>query len=264
MIAAAVPAPDPVPPRSLVLDGVAKRFGGIEAIRSVTMSIPPACVTGLIGPNGAGKTTVVNLITGIYKLTAGRIRFGDEDITEAEPHHIARAGIARTFQTIRLLKEASVLDNVVVGFHRRERTSLGVNLLGLPGARRERAEFRAQARALLSRFGLMQYADLPAGALSYGHQRRVEMMRALAAHPVLVLLDEPVAGMNDAEAAELAVVLREFTAEGLGILLIEHNMRFVMSLCTEIHVLANGTLIASGAPETIAHHPAVIQAYLGA
>jgi branched-chain amino acid transport system ATP-binding protein len=253
-----------VMPRILAVDGAAKRFGGVEAIRSVTMAISPARVTGLIGPNGAGKTTVINLITGLYKLSAGRIRFGDEDITEAEPHEVARTGIARTFQTIRLLKESSVLDNVVVGFHRRERTSLAVNLLGLPGAWRERVQFRDQARVLLARFGMDRYANVPAGALSYGHQRRVEMMRALAARPELLLLDEPVAGMNDVEAAELAAVFRELAEEGLGVLLIEHNMRFVMSLCSEIHVLANGALIASGTPETIAHDPAVIAAYLGA
>ena len=247
----------------LSLEGVARRFGGVEAVGGLTMTVPTGQITGLIGPNGAGKTTVVNLITGLLKLSAGVIRLGSKDISTAEPQHVARAGVARTFQNIRLLRGASVLDNVVVGFHRHERTGFLANLLGLPSARRELADFRDRALSLLARFGMTAYADVAAGTLSYGHQRRVEMMRALATGPQLLLLDEPVAGMNDVEADELGTIFRDLAADGLGILLIEHNVRFVMDLCTDVHVLASGRLIASGSPADVTRDPAVVTAYLG-
>jgi branched-chain amino acid transport system ATP-binding protein len=247
----------------LSLDRVSKRFGGVEAVAGVSFDVPGGQITGLIGPNGAGKTTLVNLITGMLKVSSGRIGIDGRDITEAPPHRVARAGIARTFQNIRLLREASVLDNVVIGYHRHERTSFAQNLLGLPAARRERATLREAARLLLERFEMSRYADYPATALSYGHQRRVEMMRALAARPALLLLDEPVAGMNDVEAEELGSIIRALARDGLGILLIEHNLRFIMSLCTEVHVVTSGRLIASGSPEHVCSDPAVIAAYIG-
>jgi branched-chain amino acid transport system ATP-binding protein len=247
----------------LSLDNVSKHFGGVVAVSGLSLVVPGGRITGLIGPNGAGKTTVINLITGMAKVTGGRIRIDGRDITEAPPQEVARAGIARTFQNIRLLKEASVLDNVVIGFHRLERTSLADNLLGLAGSRRERIEFRSKARLLLERFDMSRYADYPAAALSYGHQRRVEIMRALAAQPALLLLDEPVAGMNDVEAEGLARIIRRLAEEGLGVLLIEHNVGFVMSLCAEVHVVDAGSLIASGTPEQVCDDPAVIAAYIG-
>ena len=248
----------------LVLDGVTRAFGGVVAVDDLSLTVEPGRITGLIGPNGAGKSTVVNLITGLLRLTAGRIRLDGRDITEAEAPEVARAGIARTFQTVRLLKEASVLDNVVAGFHRHERAGLAAGLLGLPSALREGRDLRRRAAAILERFGMADFADLPAGSLSYGHQRRVEMMRALAMEPRLLLLDEPVAGMNDVEADALGRIFAELARDGLGVLLIEHNMRFVLSLCAEIHVIDSGRLIASGTPAAVRRDPAVIAAYLGA
>ena len=248
----------------LVLDGVTRAFGGVVAVDDLSLTVEPGRITGLIGPNGAGKSTVVNLITGLLRLTAGRIRLDGRDITEAEAPEVARAGIARTFQTVRLLKEASVLDNVAAGFHRHERAGLVAGLLGLPSALREGRELRRRAAAILERFGMAGFADLPAGSLSYGHQRRVEMMRALAMEPRLLLLDEPVAGMNDVEADALGRIFAELARDGLGVLLIEHNMRFVLSLCAEIHVIDSGRLIASGTPAAVRRDPAVIAAYLGA
>ncbi|MFL7902062.1 ABC transporter ATP-binding protein [Azospirillum argentinense] len=247
----------------LVLDGVTRAFGGVVAVDNLSLTVAPGRITGLIGPNGAGKSTVVNLITGLLRLTAGRIRLGGRDITEAEVPEVARAGIARTFQTVRLLKEASVLDNVVAGFHRHERAGLAAGLLGLPSAVAEGRELRRRAAAILDRFGMAGFADRPAGSLSYGHQRRVEMMRALAMEPRLLLLDEPVAGMNDVEADALGCIFAELAGDGLGVLLIEHNMRFVLSLCAEIHIIDSGRLIASGTPAAVRRDPAVIAAYLG-
>jgi branched-chain amino acid transport system ATP-binding protein len=248
---------------TLSLEGVSKRFGGVLAASNVTLAVPPGRITGLIGPNGAGKTTLVNLITGMLPLTAGRIRFGDRDITHAPAHEISRAGFARTFQNIRLFKEAPVLDNLLIGFHRHERSTLAAGLLGLPSARRETREIRERAQQLLERFGMVRFADHPAGSLAYGHQRRVEMMRALASEPSLLLLDEPVAGMNDVEALELGAIFSHLAAQGMGVLLIEHNIRFVTRLCEHVYVLDGGRLIADGTPAQVTSNPVVIAAYLG-
>ena len=171
--------------------------------------------------------------------------------------------MARTFQNIRLLHDASVLDNVLVGFHRHEQTSVIANLFGLPSAWRERATFRAQAEALLERFGMTRFASARANSLSYGHQRRVEMTRAMATQPDFLLLDEPVAGMNEVEADEIGAILKTLVAEGLGILLIEHNVGFVMGLCSTVYVMNTGRLIAEGDPAAVSRNPTVIQAYLG-
>ncbi len=248
---------------TLRTESLSKRFGGVEAVRGLTLAIEPGRITGLIGPNGAGKTTMVNLITGMLKASGGRILFADQDITTLPPSAVARLGIARTFQNIRLLKEASVLDNVLVGYHCRERTSFLANLLGLPSARQERRRFTEAARALTERFGMGALAERPAGTLSYGHQRRIEMMRALAMSPALLLLDEPVAGMNDVEANELAAIFRGLAAEGMAVLLIEHNMRFVTALCDTLYVVSSGQMIASGPPGEVMRDPTVIAAYLG-
>ncbi|MGE4239842.1 ABC transporter ATP-binding protein [Ramlibacter sp.] len=248
----------------LVLSGVSRNFGGLPAVADLSMTVPPGRITGLIGPNGAGKTTVVNMIAGFLKLTTGSIRLGGVDIGEAEAPEVARAGVARTFQNIRLMAEGTVLENVMAGFHRHETASLLSNFLALPSARAETAALRDKAMGMLERFGMAAFAAVPAGTVSYGHQRRIEMMRALAAQPSVLLLDEPVAGMNDTEASELDAIFREVAAQGVAILLIEHNMRFVMSLCEHIHVLASGRLIAQGTPAEIGSHPDVVNAYLGA
>jgi len=248
---------------ALTLRAVSKSFGGVLAVSDLSLDIPAGRITGLIGPNGAGKTTVVNVITGIVKPTAGRIAAGEHELTGASPEAIARSGVARTFQNIRLLHDQSVLDNVVVGFHRHETTSLLANLCGLPSVWRERDAFRARARALLDRFEMTRFAMARADSLSYGHQRRVEMMRAIAAAPEFLLLDEPVAGMNQVEADGLGAIFRALAADGIGILLIEHNVSFVMDLCETIHVMNTGRLIAHGTADEVARDPAVIEAYLG-
>ncbi|HVV92589.1 MAG TPA: ABC transporter ATP-binding protein [Hyphomicrobiales bacterium] len=248
---------------ALRLEHLGKRFGGVEAVADLCLSAASGRITGLIGPNGAGKTTVVNIVTGILAPSSGRVLMGERDITGLKPHKIACAGAARTFQNVRLLRDATVLDNVIVGFHRHMETSLFANFVGLPSVWRERADFIRRAHAILERFGLSDLAKTRAGALSYGHQRRVEIMRALAMAPEFLLLDEPVAGMNDVEAERLGAIVRELADGGIGILLIEHNMRFVMGLCDTIYVLDSGRLIASGSPEEIGSNPAVIAAYLG-
>ena len=248
---------------ALSLAGVSRRFGGVQAVRDLSMTVEPGRITGLIGPNGAGKTTVVNLITGLLKLTAGSISLDGRDIHELPPHQVARLGIARTFQNIRLLKEASVLDNIVAGCRQEETVPLYAQVLGLPAMRRARAASIARARVLMTELGMNEYADHLAGELSYGHQRRVEIMRALALDPTVLLLDEPVAGMNDTEAEELGRIFRKLATRGIAILLIEHNMRFVMALCDEIYVVATGELIDHGAPESVRANPRVIEAYLG-
>ncbi|MBM3346064.1 MAG: ABC transporter ATP-binding protein [Betaproteobacteria bacterium] len=248
---------------ALVIENLSKHFGGVAAVSGVSMEAPPGRVTGLIGPNGAGKTTLINLITGVLTVSDGRIHFGGQDITQVSAHLVARSGVARTFQNIRLLAEASVIDNVMIGFYRNEKTSTLASLLGLPSARRETAALRSRANALLERFGMSQYANHEAGGLAYGHQRRVEMMRALASEPRLILLDEPVAGMNDVEAGELGEIFRGLARSGMSVLLIEHNIRFVTNICEYIYVLDSGRMIASGTPEQIVNDPAVITAYLG-
>jgi branched-chain amino acid transport system ATP-binding protein len=247
----------------LVLEQVTKSFGGVTAVNALSLNVSPGRITGLIGPNGAGKTTVLNLITGIDRPTQGAIRIGGAATTREKQDTIARRGISRTFQNIRLLKEASVLSNIVIGFHRHEQTSLLANLLGFPSVWRERDAFVEQARALLGKFDMLQFADTPAGALSYGHQRRVEIMRALAMKPVFLLLDEPVAGMSAVEADALGRIFAKLASDGLGLLLIEHNVAFVTRICATIYVMDAGRLIAAGSPNEVCRDPAVISAYLG-
>lgn len=248
----------------LELQELARHFGGLPAVDGVSLQVPAGQITGLIGPNGAGKTTVVNLITGLLHLTSGRVLLDGRDVSKSEAPELARAGVARTFQNIRLVPDASVLENVMAGFHRHEKAGLWANLLGLPAARAEARELKERALQLLERFDMAELAEHRAGGLSYGHQRRIEMMRALATNPRVLLLDEPVAGMNDAEAESLAGIFRKVADGGVAVLLIEHNMRFVMSLCSQLYVLASGRLIAQGQPEAVGRDPQVIEAYLGA
>lgn len=249
---------------TLTLEAVSRSFGGIPAVDGLSLSAPAGSITGLIGPNGAGKTTVVNLVMGLLSLSSGRVLLEGADVSSTEAPGLARAGVARTFQNIRLVPQATVLDNVLSGFHRHEATGFWANMLGLPSARSEAAKHRAQAMQLLERFGMADLAQHRAGGLSYGHQRRIEMMRALAMKPRLLLLDEPVAGMNDTEAAALGRIFSEVAAEGVALLLIEHNMRFVSAICSYLYVVASGRLIAEGRPDSVLQNPVVVEAYLGA
>jgi len=238
-------------------------YGDVTAVHGLNLDIAAGEVYGLIGPNGAGKTTIVNMITGMLPVTSGTISVGGTDITHAPAHEICRNGLARTFQNIRLLGEATVLENVLVGFHRHETSSTLAALLGLPAASEETRTLRERTLTLLDEFGLREFADYPASGLSYGHQRKVEMARAMAAEPDFVLLDEPIAGMNDVESDALAEIFKGLAADGKGVLLIEHNVRFVAKLCSYIYVLDGGKLISEGTPDEVLNDPEVISAYLG-
>jgi branched-chain amino acid transport system ATP-binding protein len=241
-----------------------RRFGGLSALEDFSLSVPTGALYGLIGPNGAGKTTVFNLLSGFLKPTQGDILFDGAPITALPPEQITRLGIARTFQSIRLFEDLSVLDNVLVGFHCRRRASWWQAALRFPGYLREERTHLARGRALLEEVGLKDAADAKAGQLPYGHQRRLEITRALATGPRLLLLDEPAAGLNPQETRELMDFLRDILGEHrLTILVIEHNLRLVMGLCQEITVLDHGLTLATGPPPEVRDNPAVIRAYLG-
>jgi len=240
------------------------RFGGLLALEDLNLAVPEGGLYGLIGPNGAGKTTVFNLISGFLRPTGGRIYWDGRDITGEAPHRLTALGIARTFQNIRLFGELSVLDNVLVGFHCRGRAGWGEAVLRLPRYRREERDRRSQGLALLSEVGLADAANLPAGKLPYGHQRRLEIARALATEPRFLLLDEPAAGLNPQETRELIFFIREIKGRySLTILVIEHNLRLVMNLCQHLTVLDHGLTIAAGPPAAVRQNPEVIRAYLG-
>lgn len=248
---------------TLVLTKVSKHFGGVAAVSDVSMAVPQGAITGLIGPNGAGKTTIVNLITGTLALSEGSIALDNIAIGSEPPHRIAGMGISRTFQNIRLLPEATAVENIMIGFHRHERSCLAAQIMGFPSSRRETRDLRERARKLMARFEMENFAELPAGGLAYGHQRKLEMMRAVASEPAVLILDEPVAGMNDVEAFEMGRIFQELVADGMALLLIEHNVRFVSDLCSEVYVLDSGRMIASGTPHDVLQDPLVRTAYLG-
>ena len=258
------PSRERVMTKGLVMTNLSRRFGGLYAVRDFNLMVRPGIITGLIGPNGAGKTTVVNMITGLLRLDSGSIMLDGADISNCQPHELAAMGVARTFQNIRLLPEATVLENVMAGFYCHDRTWLVQKLCGLPAVRRQDSRFRERAMQLLGSFGLDGTANRLAGEIAYGHRRRVEIVRALAVEPKVLLLDEPVAGMNDVEGEDLAQSFRRLAQAGLAILLIEHNMRFVSGLCDDLCVLSSGEVIASGRPAAVLAAPTVIEAYLGA
>ena len=240
------------------------KFGGLVAVNKVSFELKQGDLFGLIGPNGAGKTTCFNIITGVYKPTSGDIEFNGKQIGGTPSNKIASLGIARTFQNIRLFKSLSVLENVVVGGFLRHKTGLFGAMAYLPAQIRETEKLRAEAMELLEIVDLADMASARSADLSYGMQRRLEIARALATQPKLLLLDEPAAGMNPQEKEELNVMVRRIRDQfQLTVLLIEHDMRFVMSLCERILVLDAGTEIASGPPDAIRNDPKVIAAYLG-
>jgi len=248
----------------LQLEAVERAFGGVRAVDRATFTVAPGEVHGLIGPNGAGKTTLLNLVSGLIRPTSGAIRLDGTRLDRLPPHRIAARGVTRTYQNIRLFPALRVVENVIVGQHLvRRSASLVKRMLFQPESRGEESAAREHALALLRRVGLEERAEEKAANLSYGEQRRVEIARALASEPRVLLLDEPTAGMNPVEVAAIAELIREVARGGRSVLLVEHNVRLVMEVCQRITVLNFGKVIAEGPPAEVASHPAVVAAYLG-
>ncbi|MBL9028456.1 MAG: ABC transporter ATP-binding protein [Myxococcales bacterium] len=248
---------------ALELVHVSKRFGGLKAVSDVSFTVPERSIFGLIGPNGAGKTTVFNLVTGVYDFE-GTITFGGTSLAGKKPADIARLGIGRTFQNIRLFQSLTVLENVLVACEKRRRAHLGAALLRSPLFFRDEADMREQAMKLLAIFKLEHMAEEVSTSLSYGNQRRLEIARAMMLKPKMLLLDEPAAGMNYGEAEGLKEQIRWLRDEfEITVVLVEHNMQVVMGVCEDIHVLDHGETIAHGPPEAIKKDPKVLAAYLG-
>jgi branched-chain amino acid transport system ATP-binding protein len=247
----------------LKIDGLGKRFGGLNAVSSLDVSINQGDIMGLIGPNGAGKTTVFNLVTGYLKPTMGSVILEGHDITARSPHYIASKGIARTFQATNIFSEFTVLQNIVLASHLKSETGFWRNVLHTPASRHSEKEVLKKSRAILELVGLDQFADVTAQNLAHGHKRILGIAIALASEPKLLLLDEPLGGMNGEEVTETVKLINKLWQENITILLIEHNMRAAMSLCKRIVVLNFGRKIVEGSPEEIKKDDRVIRAYLG-
>lgn len=247
----------------LNINHITKNFGGISALTDVSIHVKEGEIHGLIGPNGAGKTTIFNIITNIFPPTSGEVTFLGEKITGIKPHKITDKGICRTFQNIRLFHQMTTIENVMVGAHSRLKSGVLKGVFRPKSQRMEERKIREKAEELLELVGLSSVQDAVSENLSYGQQRRLEIARALASDPKLLLLDEPAAGMNETETAGLFDLIKQVQARGVTVLIIEHDMPLVMRLCDHITVLNFGKKLAEGTPEEIQNNPAVIEAYLG-
>ncbi len=247
----------------LAIKSLSRRFGGLVAVDVVDINIGAGEVHGLIGPNGAGKTTVLNVVSGHLAASSGKLLFEGRDITRLAPERRAGLGIRRTFQNLKLFREMTALDNVKIGLHAETRSDIFHSLLRTRPQQAEEEDIERRARAALDFVGLLSSAEVPGGSLPYGHQRLLEIARAVVARPKLLLLDEPAAGLNGAEAAKLVDLIRRIRANGVTIMLVEHHMEVVMPTCDRITVLNHGRHLAEGPPAEIRKHPEVITAYLG-
>jgi len=247
----------------LELKGLCRSFGGLQALCDLSVQTDESHITALIGPNGAGKTTAFNLITGVLPVSSGHVFFDGTDITGLPPHKIANLGIARTFQNIRLFPNMTALENVMVGVHTKAKKGFLSALLKLPGTAAEEKYIREKALECLEFMGLGEYADVNAANLAFGQQRILEIARALAMNPRLLLLDEPAAGLNSQETLKLGEVIKNILESGVCVFIVEHDMELVMSISHKVIVLDNGCLIATGTPSEVQSNPAVITAYLG-